>query len=373
MEKRSIINLVKIFMKYKQQFIIRVFFLFLLSIFIVKIYPINHLESDRIAEFIHIGSAQPTHSNNHVSYPFTLVDGYNRNVTFKEEPQRIISIAPSVTEVIYAVGADDKLVAVDLSSNYPNETENLPKIANFPTLDVEAIIVLNPDLIFGAGITSLEDVEGLENQGFSVFILAPFNVEDVLEDIEVVGRITNHESEASTLKDSLQARINTIEQNVTKYTFKPKIYIEYFSEPLYTYGKGTYGHDLIELAGAINMAENATGLYPQIDDEFVITQNPDIIFYAKGSWTTTNASTISSRTGWNIINAVKNGHIYPINEDWISRGGPRIVKALEEIHSKVKLVTSQSDRDRSITPAFEWYWVLVMIPISVVIGIKRRS
>ncbi|MFX1282079.1 MAG: ABC transporter substrate-binding protein [Promethearchaeota archaeon] len=367
-------------MLYKKRLIIVIFLFSLFCVFILKLNIVNQILSNKITTSAQTDSYIVKNKCDQVSYPFSLIDGHDRNVTIVKEPQDIISIAPSVTEVIYAVGAGDKLIAVDPNSNYPNETTILPKIGNYPTLDIEKIMALEPDLIFGADITSSDDVEKLENQGYTVFILAPFNVEDVLEDIEVVGLITNHESEANILKNSLQEQIDGIKHNATTLTFKPKIYIEYFSEPLFTFGKGTYGHNLIELAGGINIAENATNPYPQIDDEFVITQNPDIIFYAKGPWTTTNVSTIGNRKGWNIINAVKNGNIYPINEDWISRGGPRIVKALEEIHSKVKLVASPSDSDQSVTPdsdqsvtpAFEWCWVLLMIPISVFIAVKRR-
>lgn len=344
--------------------------LFLVNIIFVTIHTVDEIENINTTDSAPLALKTNANEQSSSSYPLSLIDGYNRNVTFVEEPQRIISIAPSVTELIYAIGAGDKLIAVDFNSNYPNETESLPKIANYPTLDIEAIITFNPDLILGAGITSQDDIDILENQGFLIFILAPFEVEDVLEDIEVLGLITNHESEAILLKNSLQERIDGIKQNSSSFTFKPKIFLEYFSEPLYTYGKGTYGHDLIELAGGINVAENATGLYPQINNEFVITQNPDIIFYAKGPWTTTNASTISNRTGWNIINAVRNGQIYPINEDWISRGGPRIIDGLEEIYSKVKLVASPNDS--SVTVAFEWHWALLLIPITAFVVVKRR-
>jgi iron complex transport system substrate-binding protein len=105
-------------------------------------------------------------------------------VTFTEEPQRIVSIAPSATEVIYAVDAGDKVIAVDYSSNFPNETASLPKISNFPAVDLEALLVLNPDLVFGAGITSNDDMTAMENQGIQVFILAPFTLNEVLDDIQ---------------------------------------------------------------------------------------------------------------------------------------------------------------------------------------------
>ena len=306
------------------------------------------------------------------SYPLYLLDGHNRNVTITAEPQRIVSIAPSATEVVYAVGAGEKVVAVDLYSNYPNDAVSLQEINTYPSLDIENIIVRNPDLVFGADITSPDDIETLENQGITVFILAPFNIDDVLADIETVGIITNHEAEATTLKNSLQSRIDIVTQHTANSTSKPKIYLEFSYDPIFTFGKGTYGHDLIELAGARNIAENATGLYPQIDDEFVVMQNPDIIFYTKGSWTTTNASSISARTGWDTITAVKDGNIYPINEDWVSRGGPRIVDGLEEIQSKVQLISPTDTNKSNLTSGFEWCLILGLVPVIFVVTIQQR-
>ena len=307
------------------------------------------------------------------TYPFWLVDDYGRNITFMEEPQRIISISPSSTEVIFAVGAGNKVVAVDANSDYPSEVDQLPKIENYPTLDIEAIITYNPDLVFGAGITSYDDVANLEQQGISVFILAPFNVKEVLSSVEDVGIITNHHSEALNIIDSLQTRINVINGTVSEFKNKPKIFIEYFSYPLYTFGKGTYGHDIIELAGGINIAENATGLYPQVDDEFVITQNPDIIFYSKGPWTTTDLTTISNRTGWKSIKAVKNEHIYPIEEDWTSRGTPRIVDAVEEMHSKILDVIPELNPTRIAFTSIDIHFLLLFVPVVIPIVIYLRK
>ncbi|MHA1996359.1 MAG: ABC transporter substrate-binding protein, partial [Candidatus Hodarchaeales archaeon] len=173
------------------------------------------------------------------SYPLTLTDGLGRNVTFTEEPQRIVSIAPSATEVIYAVDAGDKVIAVDYSSNFPNETASLPKISNFPAVDLEALLVLNPDLVFGAGITSNDDMTAMENQGIQVFILAPFTLNEVLDDIIKVGQITNHETEATQLKDDLNLRLDSVLINASSFAYKPKIYLEFASDPLYTFGKGT--------------------------------------------------------------------------------------------------------------------------------------
>ncbi|MHA2328116.1 MAG: ABC transporter substrate-binding protein [Candidatus Hodarchaeales archaeon] len=241
----------------KIQLINGIFLVLVTSFFVSGLKITSNSENITINALVQLDSS-PLATNdrfNTLSYPFHLLDGYDRNVTFSGEPQKIISIAPSVTEVIYAVGAGDKLVAVDLSSNYPNETASLPKIANFPTLDIEAILLYNPDLVLGAGITSLDDIETLENQGVTVFTLAPFDVAGVLEDIEKVGLITNNVDNAQTLKSSLQDRIDAVTQISSTFNYKPKIYLEYFSEPLFTFGPGTYGHDLIVLAGAKNILQ----------------------------------------------------------------------------------------------------------------------
>jgi iron complex transport system substrate-binding protein len=141
--------------------------------------------------------------------------------------------------------------------------------------------------------------------------------------------------------------------------------------PTFTYGNGTYGHDLIELAGGQNIAENASDQYPMIDDEFIIIQNPDIIFYSQGPWTTANVSSISARTGWEAITAVKNGNIFPINEDWVSRGGPRIVDGLEEIQSKI-LTSKSGEPGFNITSGFEWLLILGLVPVIIVLRKKRN-
>jgi iron complex transport system substrate-binding protein len=315
-----------------------------------------------------------TNTTSHTtSYPLQLVDGHGRNVTFEEEPQSIVSIAPSVTEIIYAVGAGSKLIAVDFSSNYPNNTDSLDKIGTFPSLDIETLLVYNPDVVLGADITSPDDITTLENQGIKVFILAPFTIDEVLQDIETVGLITNYNDEAAALKANLETRLEIVKQEALNFTYKPKIYLEFFVDPLYTFGPGTYGHNLIELAGGVNIAENATTLYPQIDNEFVITQNPDIIFFAQGPWTITNASIISNRTGWEAIAAIKNNMVYSINEDWLSRGAPRILDALEHIHSKTRLIGSADTTATNIIAGFSWIQIFTLIPVMAIFLLKYRK
>ena len=128
---------------------------------------------------------------------------------------------------------------------------------------------------------------------------------------------------------------------------------------------------MIELAGATNIAENATGLYPQIDNEFVITNNPDIIFYTKGSWTTTNISSITARVGWEAVSAVKSGMIFPINEDWVSRGGPRILDGLEAIHSKVLDVIEINSPSTEDLPSFHIFNILGLLPVLAIVTFRR--
>ncbi|MHA2295317.1 MAG: ABC transporter substrate-binding protein [Candidatus Hodarchaeales archaeon] len=306
-------------------------------------------------------------------YPLSLVDAYGRNVTFESEPVSIVSIAPSATEVIFAVGAGANVVAVDAYSNYPLEnTTGLTKIGTFPTLDIEAIVSINPGIVFAAGIISQDDITTLENLEVTVFVLAPSDIFDVLDDISTVGLITNHVDDATTLVESLKERIDVISDSAASFPHKPKVYVEASADGGYwTFGNGSYGHAVIELAGGINIAENATGLYPSVDSEFIIAQNPDVIFYTEGPWTTTNASSIGNRTGWTAIKAVLTGRIYPLNEDWISRGGPRIINALEEVNEKLAEEATNTVPP-PFFPGFEWFMVPVLVPIVAVIVIKRR-
>jgi iron complex transport system substrate-binding protein len=260
-----------------------------------------------------------------------LVDDYGRIVELESVPERIVSTAPTPTEILFAVGAGDLVVGVDDYSDYPAEVANITKVGSF-TLNTEVIIGLQPDLVISSDLVPLAQLDLVEDQGIPYFILATRTLDDVLRDIRLVGILTDHVSDATNLTNSLEARIEAVtEKTLADGLVKPRVYLEYY--PYWTYGPGSFGNDLIALAGGINIAENTTSEYPMVTSEFVIAQDPEIIIYTIGYMTTTTAEEISSRPGWDEITAVVEGEIYSMDDNLTSRYGPRIVDGLELLAS----------------------------------------
>jgi len=263
---------------------------------------------------------------------FTVVDDYGRTVTLEAVPERIVSIAPSPTEILFAIGAGPQVVGVDNYSDYPDAARSLPKVGDY-TLNIETIISLQPDLIVGGDLVPLAQLEQLEAQGIPYVLLADRTLEDVLKTIRLAGVITGHIDEADEVADALADRIDAVEaKTLAEGVSKPKVYIEYDEYMgLWTYGPGSFGDDLISAAGGVNIAHNTSAEYTIVGSEFVIAQNPDIIVYTTGPWSTLTEETYINRPGWDTIAAVVNGDIYGMDANLLSRYGPRIVDCLEQL------------------------------------------
>jgi len=259
-----------------------------------------------------------------------VIDDYGRTIEIRGIPERIVTTAPTPTEIVFAVGAGDLVVGVDDYSDYPLEAAALPKVGNVE-LNTEMIMALSPDLIISSDLVPLAQLQQLEEQGIPYIILAARTINDVFKDLLMVGFITGHVSEANVLVDQLQSRVaavtaKTLAENVTK----PRVYVEYY--PMWTYGPESFGDDLIRLAGGTNVAFNTSAEYVAVTDEFVIAQDPEVIVYTVGpTYDGTNPTTISSRSGWSGITAVVTGNIQSLDDNLISRYGPRIVDALEQL------------------------------------------
>lgn len=259
----------------------------------------------------------------------TLEDDYNRTVVLDGVAERIVSVAPTTTELMYAVGAGNHLVGRDDYSDYPAEALDLPSVGSF-TLNIEAILGLEPDLVVCSDLVPQQQLSLITNESIPYFLFAARTMEDIYKDVRLAGLITGHVQEADALAESLEARVEAVKEvTLADGVSKPKVYIEYY--PLWTYGPGSFGDDLITLAGAENIAHEAGSEYPELTSEFIIAADPDIIIYTVGVMTTTNATEISSREGWDQITAVEEGAIYSIDDNIMSRYGPRIVDGLEQL------------------------------------------
>ncbi|MEE9489081.1 MAG: ABC transporter substrate-binding protein, partial [Thermoplasmata archaeon] len=254
-----------------------------------------------------------------------IVDDYGRDVTVPQPVERIISLAPSNTEILFALGLDDKVVGVDQASNYPPEAQDKTVVGGyFGGYNLEVITVLDPQLILASSINSDELIGDLENRSFAVVVLDASDIDGVFHDIELVGSITDADAEAEALVSNLTARVDTI-ADLMLGVETPSVYIELDSN-LWTYGPGTFGDDLLDLAGGENIAGSMGSPWVQLDEEFVVTSSPDIIITVF-----TPVEEIKSRPGWSDISAIQDDQVFAVDGDLISRPGPRIVDGLEEL------------------------------------------
>jgi iron complex transport system substrate-binding protein len=256
-------------------------------------------------------------------------------VTLAATPQRIVSLAPSATEILFAVGAGEQVIGRDSFSNYPEEVANLADIGgSMGSYSYETITSLNPDLVIAVEINTPEQVKALEDLGLSVYYIAnPTSLEELYLIFESVGTLTGNEQSASELVVSLKARVETVIQKTSSLATKPVVFYELDgSEPAkpWTAGPDTFIDLLIDLAGGINVGHVLSGAWAQISAEELLVQNPEIILLGDAAYGMT-AEQVAARAGWENLKAVQEEKIYAFNDDLVSRPGPRLVDALEEL------------------------------------------
>jgi iron complex transport system substrate-binding protein len=265
----------------------------------------------------------------------TVVDDYGRSVTLDGVPHRIVSIAPTPTEILYAIGAGTQMVGVDNYSDYPAEAGKLPKVGDAVDLNTEVIIALKPDVIFCGDLVPAQLTQLGKDQGIPYIILADRTMDDIYKTIRLAGIATGHVEQADELAANLSARVDAVTAKTHAANVSiPKVFVEYWSygTSIYTFGPGSFGDDLISLAGGVNVAHNTSSEYPVVESEFVIAENPDIVIFTNSS---TTKDAIMARDGWGNVTAVQTGHIYAIPDDLVSRYGPRIVDGLEQMAAMI--------------------------------------
>lgn len=263
----------------------------------------------------------------------TFVDDAGRTITLAEIPQRIVSLAPSNTEILYAVGASSQVVGRDEFSDYPEEAKSIESVGgSFGEYNVEAILALEPDLVLAAEINSPELIAQLEDLGLTVYYLRnPTTFEEMYTNLENIAKLTGND--ATELVDSLKARIAAVDEKIAPLSERISVFYEIdATDPAkpWTYGPGTFGSLLIERAGGYNIGDIASDPYPQISLEQVVAANPSVIILGDSMWGVTPESVLA-RPGWESIEAVKSSKIFPIDDNLISRPGPRLVDGLEQL------------------------------------------
>ncbi|MGO4698216.1 ABC transporter substrate-binding protein [Paenibacillus sp. 2TAB26] len=270
---------------------------------------------------------EPSKANESTVYPLTLKDDTGTEITFEQEPTKIVSLAPSETEAIYAIGSGDRVVGVDESSNYPEEAASKAKVGDMTT-NIEAVAALNPDLVLASSSMNGEAITKLRELKIPVYATDPLTYDAVIAKIENLGHIMNKQSEAAEVAGHMLSVKQQVSDAV-KNAVKKKVYLEF--SPGWTVGSGTFLDELLALAGGENVAGAAPGWY-EVSAESIVTQNPELIIYpALKEEPNPIVVGIESRPGWNVIDAVKNKQMHAVTEDPLVRVGPRLADGLLEL------------------------------------------
>ena len=260
-----------------------------------------------------------------VDYVF---DDLGRLVAINGTPQRIISLAPSNTEILFALGLGDKVLGETDWCDYPPEALEKEKVGGYDTPDIEKIVALNPDLILVAYGTPIDVINTMEGLGLTIFGIKSTDLDDVLNDIRTVGEITDKEVEAQALTSEMAVGIQAVTDQTEELEQRPKVfYLLWGGEgsALWTAGSGTFIHELIEKAGGVNICGNITG-YPIISIEEVIARNPEVIITS--SWPGVYEWAMNE-TALNATDARQNNRVFVCDDNLAQRPGPRLVEGLE--------------------------------------------
>ncbi len=275
------------------------------------------------------------------SFGFAVTDEIGRRIHVTAAPQRIVSLAPGITETLYALGLDNKIAGVTSYCNWPSRALKKPRIGGFTNPSIEKIVSLKPDLIIATIDGNRKDtVMQLERIGLPVYVINPSHTDKILEGIIHIGEITNRKNAAAQLVKKLRARLNNITAQ-TKNKTKPRVFFQIGLEPLITVGGGTIIHEVIDRAGGFNIAGNDTARYPRYSAEGIIKGAPDIILFAPMAHDKEFTAVKKFWREFQQVPAVKNNQIYPVNTDLISRASPRLFDAIETMalifHPDIKI------------------------------------
>lgn len=274
-------------------------------------------------------------------------DEIGRVVHVADTPQRIVSLAPGITETLFELGLEEKIVGVTSYCDWPEAARGKPNIGGFTNPSIEKIVSLKPDLVIATMDGNRKDiVTKLERIGLTVYVVNPYDTETILAGILHIGDIAARRDAAVALVATLRKRLNAI-RTQTQNRKKPRVFFQIGLDPLITAGGGTLISEVIVCAAGLNIAEKDKARYPRYSAEGVMAGSPDIILFAPMAQDREFTAVKKFWGRYGQIPAVKNNRIYPVNTDVISRASPRVFDAIEDIalifHPDIKI---RRDRTR---------------------------
>ena len=274
--------------------------------------------------------------------PRTFVDDLGRKLYLANPPQRIVSLAPSVTEILFLIGLHEEIVGVTEFCDFPPEALTKPKVG-YATPNLETIVGLQPQLVLApTSFLRADFLNKLEQLKIPTFILDPHSVEDILAHIQLLGRMVGHPQEANAQAALMRKQLARLSSRLVDLP-RPKLLYILNSSPLITVGPGSFIHRLIELAGGRNAAEQAGAPYPRLTMEEVIRQNPDILLFPVGRQEGISQVDQDSWKRWTTLAAVQHGKLFQVDSDLLNRPGPRILEGLKHLVKILHPEVSQDD------------------------------
>src|SRR5271157_4031905 len=260
----------------------------------------------------------------------TVKDQTGRSVNVPNNPHRLVSLAPNITEIVYALGLGDELVGDTDYCDFPPQAKNKPHVGTMVNPSLERIVALKPDLALGTPEANRrETADQLERLGIPLYGVTASTLAGTLASMEDLGQILGHVAEARSLVAKLQVRIDSVEKRIAGQP-KPKVLFVVWYRPLITVGPNSFVADVIRAAGGVPIGENLKGEWPRLTLEELLPRNPDVILLPKTESFSPTEDEFRRLPGWKELGAVKEGHMYFVSET-IMRPGPRLVDALEEL------------------------------------------
>jgi len=259
----------------------------------------------------------------------TAEDQLGRELRVPDDPRRVIALAPSITEIIFALGQQDRLRGTTQYSNYPAEAAKLPRVGSYVRLDLERIVALNPDLCIAIKDGNpKETIDRLQSLNIPVFAVNPRNLESMMQTIRKIGDILNASAKSKTLVENMRSRMQKVDALVSRIDRRPRVFIQIGISPIISAGTNTFIHELIVRAGGINVAAGNRA-YPHFSREQVLALAPDVLIITSMS---RSGAFEKARADWNRLSdmpAVRAKRIYTVDSDVFDRPSPRLLDALE--------------------------------------------
>ena len=272
--------------------------------------------------------------------PVTITDDEGTSLELAAEPKKIVSLTPATTEILFQLGAGDRVVATDDGSDYPQQATALPHVATFSSVDVEKVVALEPDLVVagGLGFTPAESITKLRDLKVPVVVIYAPSVEGVLKDIELLGTATGTSLDAESLTTAMRADMDAVASAVASQSPKPRVFYDVGYDDttgaIYAPADDSFLAEMVTMAGGDVITTGDPNTY-EIPLETLIEKDPQLIILGTNPFYSPTPDAVAKRRGWDAFTAVRNGDIRPVNDIEITRPGPRLPIGLRTLASAI--------------------------------------